>query len=522
MATMDRASPARTTGWKNEYLLLALIVAIGAGLRFARSGYDVLSFDEQWHLELSTGRGSIHMTLPPDQLIEQAPPTSTLKGAPPWYAVWTSLGEAVHPPLYFVSLRIWQEVFGEGEQAARTLSILFSLGTIVLISEIGRRTIGPLPALGASLLFAIAPNQVYLAQQVRGYAMVQCLGVGAMLAVLLMETANRPRASHFILLGATTLAMMLTHYFAIGGAVAIGLYVLIRLRGRVRWQSIGALGAATIVYAIIWLPQARPQLQWASDANSWLLDDRGWIARASTLVRLATAPWREVVSDTPNFQSRHGGIESLPACVGGALFVAPLWFLRRNRGMLLAYLWMCGAIGFVFMLDLTRSTTHLRFTRYLALGAPGVFLTAVAMLTLIPRWLGKPMFIALAIGAVVLTPHIYQMEEGDWRRIGTILNEHAREGEAVVVYRGTVEREAFAGYYYLAAATYSHQFPRPLLKLSKPATAELVRQLPGESAWLITTPKEPPPPDLLPGVTALEQFNVPGLVTCYRVELPAH
>src|SRR5262245_37445172 len=108
MMPMDSAPPGQPSWWKNQYLMLLLIVVIGAGLRFARSGYDVLSFDEQWHLELSTGRGSIHMTLPLDQLIENAPPTGTLRGAPPWHHVWTSLGEAVHPPLYFITLRLWR------------------------------------------------------------------------------------------------------------------------------------------------------------------------------------------------------------------------------------------------------------------------------------------------------------------------------------------------------------------------------------------------------------------------------
>lgn len=505
--------------WKSEYLLLTLILLIGAGLRIARSGYDVLTFDEQWHLELSTARGSVHETMPWDVIVPSAPPTGTLKGAPPWYRIWSSLGEAVHPPLYFITLRLWRDIMGEGIQAARSLSILFSLLTIVLIFEAGRRSIGRWPALGAALLFAVAPNQVYMAQQVRGYAMLQCVAMSGLLLVVLNQTSDRPRIVYIVLLGVAVLAMMLTHYFAIGGAVAIGLYAVLGLRGRTRWLALAALLVAAAVYSAIWIPWAMPQIRYVRIAGDWLGDDRGLKAKLSTMLRVISAPWREISTHKPGYIDQNPRFSEPWVYLGGILFFLPPLLMRRKPGMLIWYLWLLGTIGFLAILDLARSTTHLRFTRYIAIAAPAVFGLTASLLEQSPQWIGRAIFAVIILAALGLNPQTYQKEEGDWASIGRILDEHAQPGEAIVVYQGTVPRPSFAGYYYLAAGIYSDAFPRPVLKLSAPAARSLVEQLPGQTAWLITTPEKPAPSDVLPATSVIEQYPVPGLVTCSRVRL---
>ena len=77
----------------------------------------------------------------------------------------------------------------------------------------------------------MAPTQVWLAQQVRGYQMLQALGLCGVLALLRLERGTYRRGA-VIWFGAILLAMMLTHYFALGACAAMGLYAVIRLRGR--------------------------------------------------------------------------------------------------------------------------------------------------------------------------------------------------------------------------------------------------------------------------------------------------
>src|SRR4051812_31097962 len=65
-----------------DWVLLALILAVAGGLRYARARADGLTFDEQWHLELSTGRGSPHVRVPDNVLVPDAPAVTSLVGAP--------------------------------------------------------------------------------------------------------------------------------------------------------------------------------------------------------------------------------------------------------------------------------------------------------------------------------------------------------------------------------------------------------------------------------------------------------
>src|SRR6478609_832382 len=90
-----------------EVGVLAIVLMVAAWLRIDRARADGLTFDEQWHMELSTGCGSPHVTLPLNELIAQAPPVTSLRGAPPFYAVWSHLSGVAHPPLFMFVLRLW-------------------------------------------------------------------------------------------------------------------------------------------------------------------------------------------------------------------------------------------------------------------------------------------------------------------------------------------------------------------------------------------------------------------------------
>jgi len=42
----------------------------------------------------------------------------------------------VHPPLYFWALDVWRQVFGPSWFAARALSVLLTLGTLILLARL--------------------------------------------------------------------------------------------------------------------------------------------------------------------------------------------------------------------------------------------------------------------------------------------------------------------------------------------------------------------------------------------------
>src|SRR5439155_1926818 len=131
---------------------------------------------------------------------------------------------------------------GDSERAVRALSLLASVGAVVALFFAARKSVGAPAALWACAIMALASPQVTYGQEARGYALALLLSVLAAGAVLRLERRG-PSVSRAAIVGSLVLPMMLTHYFAIGPAIAIGIYVVIALRGRVRLQALIALTA---------------------------------------------------------------------------------------------------------------------------------------------------------------------------------------------------------------------------------------------------------------------------------------
>src|SRR5580658_4312834 len=115
---------------RRQSVLLFLILAVAAFVRFYRIAAPSLWMDEIWSIEMAMGRGSAHDNLPTDVIRTDQPNFTSPAEAAPWWSILTHLSGVTHPPLYFVVLRWWIDVFGTRSLAVRALSALFSLGEI--------------------------------------------------------------------------------------------------------------------------------------------------------------------------------------------------------------------------------------------------------------------------------------------------------------------------------------------------------------------------------------------------------
>ena len=131
----------------------------------------------------------------------------------------------------FYSCRVWRDIFGSSDFTLRAFSVLASVLGIVLLYDVARSLHGTPMALWAASIMAVAGPQIQFAQEGRGYAMLAALCMGACAALARIERHGTSWRRQ-IALGGCVAAMMLTHYFALAPAAAIGAYVLLRLRGR--------------------------------------------------------------------------------------------------------------------------------------------------------------------------------------------------------------------------------------------------------------------------------------------------
>src|SRR5208282_367319 len=103
-------------------LALAAVLAAGAYLRFHHIGDISLNGDEILSPAIAGDQVDVLMALPDGKVLIPPANIGTLKNAPSWPHILTGMGTITHPPLYWISLRWWMDVFGTNDTAIRSMS----------------------------------------------------------------------------------------------------------------------------------------------------------------------------------------------------------------------------------------------------------------------------------------------------------------------------------------------------------------------------------------------------------------
>ncbi len=243
------------------YLLLLLIIALGAYLRFFLIGNKTVWLDEAFSIWLAN-----HAL--PD--------------------LWSWLIRIdQHPPLYYSLLSLWQALFGDLQAVVRALSALCSIATLPVLFLAARRLFDQPTALIVTLLLAVSPIHVRYAQEARMYGLLT-LAVAVTLyclAQLLSERDQRPLRRLWLGLSVAQAAVMLTHntatiFFPVALNLAIGAALAWKYwqGGVSSWPALNAPGferqwiRGQALAVILWLPWSVPFVIQAVmvDRNFWI------------------------------------------------------------------------------------------------------------------------------------------------------------------------------------------------------------------------------------------------------------
>jgi uncharacterized membrane protein len=164
----------------------------------------------------------------------------------------------VHPPLYFLSMKVWASAAGTSELALRLPSALASVVTVALVYLLGRDLVrwrGDHPDVSsvpfiAALVIALSDLEIDLSHEARMYTIHTALAVLCMLAYV--RWSRRPRSAYLWLLGLSSTLLIYVNYLGVWTPLVIGLHALIFLRGRQLITVIGTL-AASAVAVLPWL-----------------------------------------------------------------------------------------------------------------------------------------------------------------------------------------------------------------------------------------------------------------------------
>ena len=157
-----------------------------------------------------------------------------------------------HPPLYYVMVRLWAQVFGDSPAGVRSLSAIISLlifPTVywLCLELFDSAVVGWI----AMALIAVSPLQLYFAQEARQYTlwMVEILGSSA----ALLRAMRQENKSNWALYSLSLVLGLYTHLFTGLIMISHGIYVIIQQQFHFTKTFINYL-ISTIAALLMFLP----------------------------------------------------------------------------------------------------------------------------------------------------------------------------------------------------------------------------------------------------------------------------
>jgi mannosyltransferase len=394
--------------------LLAGIVVLGAAIRFSTLDQQSFWLDEAttWGI-VSHGLGHVLSTVPKTE--------ST-------------------PPLYYVLVWLWAQVFGTGEVGLRSFSALCGTLTIPVMWAVGRRLASERIGLAAALVTAVNPLLFWYSQEARTYALLVLLSALSLLAFL--RALEQPSAGRLASWGAVCALTILAHYFGafiVAGEVA-WLLVALRRRGvltgaaaAVALAPIAVVGAALVPLVIHQDDGRASFISTASGSLPYRLgqlvkqdllgDGQPWKALLLAIGLVLVALALVLVLTRASRSERDGALMMLVIGAGGVLLafvvaaVVTDYFDTRNLLATWPALALVVAVGF----GATRAG------RWGAVGLAGLVLLSLVCIANVIRdpdfqrdnWrgavqaLGKPItaraIVADGVGTVTLKPYLHRV-----------------------------------------------------------------------------------------------------------------
>ena len=179
----------------------------------------------------------------------------------PLPSLFDALRQDGSPPLYYVLLHGWMEVFGTGDLAVRSLSGVFAVAALPVVWVLGRDVGGPRTAWAALVLVASSPFAVRYATEARMYSLLVLLT--AIGAVATRRALTRPTRPALAAVAATSGLLLLTHYWAFYLVL-----IVVAWLGACSWRSadrgaqmsvLAAVAAGALLF-LPWLPTMLFQL----------------------------------------------------------------------------------------------------------------------------------------------------------------------------------------------------------------------------------------------------------------------
>jgi mannosyltransferase len=330
----------------------------------------------------------------------------------------------VHPPLYYLMLHYWMEIFGNSETAARGLSAVLLILAIPVAFFLMRRLFNERTARIGALFVATGPFLIRYSQEARMYAME---GFLVLLATYILIRAVQTKSwTDWMLYAITIAAALYTHYFAVFAIFAHWLYMLSETKKdegllNPRWWAANLLAAAAF---IPWLPSAYAQFT-RVQAGFWIPHVTAYTL-PNTVMEFMTFTSSDNLSLVTKIL-----LSFLPFVLAGiSLWRQPRW--RTHWWLLLVYCLSSPLI--VFLLSLKRP---IFVDRYFVFSALAFYLILAAVIG--AGWLISRYLVLRVAGILIVLfifsrglYHVHQQANHKMAAIGNVVNTQFQPGDEIV------------------------------------------------------------------------------------------
>lgn len=219
-----------------------------------------------------------------------------------WSEMMDRIAQDVHPPLYYVLLRLWINLGGNSELTSRLMSVLFGVMTVFATYLFGRdaflmqssqKETARITGLIAAIFVSVASFQIHWSQEIRMYSLGTALAMLSSWALIRALQNNAKKWWFWYVLFAS--ALIYTHNYALFTVASQAGYCLIflikdygknsrlpEIPYRLRTGLIFSFGAIALVY-LLWLPilwnqysQVRKSY-WIAELTPWTVSDSFYI-----------------------------------------------------------------------------------------------------------------------------------------------------------------------------------------------------------------------------------------------------
>lgn len=307
---------------------------------------------------------------------------STMVARKGWGEIIATLArEDFHPPLHYFLLHVWLRLVGSSEFALRYSSVLAGVLAVAVAWAAARRFFGRSAALGAALIFAIAPFLWYYTRETRMFALIPLFTVLTLYCCARAVESGRWRWWAAYAVGAALGLYDLYYAIFLPFAAGAWVFLLYLTWGRAARRAVIGWAVATLAAFAAYLPWVPIFLARAQVWTSAFTPDNGPI-------KVVLWSWVSFVLGLPTL-ALYQDPRSLALLAGMALtLLASLaWALRSFQRTPVALLAAFAFIGPLLVMAAISAIKPVFHPRYAMPAAPGFYLLIAGLWGVIaPKW----------------------------------------------------------------------------------------------------------------------------------------